>query len=160
VDINMLEDFSNITNLCYLIRGDEVLLIMKKRGLGVGKWNGPGGKVQGDETIEQATTREVEEETGYLATALDSVGFIEFIWPPEKEKYNQRCHIYLCHKFSGELKETEECLPQWFKINQIPLDQMWPADRCWFPEVLAGKSVKKRFFYNNNIEIEKMEEIK
>ena len=43
-----------ITNLVFILRGDEVLLAMKKRGLGVGKWNGPGGKVKGKETPEEA----------------------------------------------------------------------------------------------------------
>lgn len=34
-----------------------VLLGMKKRGFGAGKWNGFGGKVQPGETIEEAARR-------------------------------------------------------------------------------------------------------
>ncbi len=49
------------TNLVFILRGDEVLLAMKKRGLGTGKWNGPGGKVKGKETPEEAAIRETEE---------------------------------------------------------------------------------------------------
>jgi 8-oxo-dGTP pyrophosphatase MutT (NUDIX family) len=44
--------------LGYLVRGDEVLMAMKKRGFGVGKWNGTGGKLQPGETVEEAMIRE------------------------------------------------------------------------------------------------------
>jgi 8-oxo-dGTP diphosphatase len=37
-------------NLCFVTRGDEVLLIHKKRGLGAGKINGPGGRIEPGET--------------------------------------------------------------------------------------------------------------
>ena len=37
---------------------DKVLLAMKKRGFGAGKWNGVGGKVKDGETIKQAAIRE------------------------------------------------------------------------------------------------------
>ncbi|MDR0650832.1 MAG: NUDIX domain-containing protein [Candidatus Peribacteria bacterium] len=40
----------------------QLLLAMKKRGFGVGKWSGPGGKVEEGESISQAAVREVEEE--------------------------------------------------------------------------------------------------
>ena len=42
--------------LVFVRREDEVLLIRKKRGLGEGKINGPGGKVDEGETIEEAAT--------------------------------------------------------------------------------------------------------
>ena len=35
----------------------EVLLGMKKRGFGQGRWNGFGGKVQAGETVEDAAIR-------------------------------------------------------------------------------------------------------
>ena len=34
--------------ICLLRKNDEVLLAMKKRGFGVGKWNGVGGKVKAE----------------------------------------------------------------------------------------------------------------
>ncbi|HEY5036239.1 MAG TPA: NUDIX domain-containing protein, partial [Chthoniobacterales bacterium] len=45
-------------NLCFIVRGDEVLLIRKKRGFGAGKINGPGGKVEPGETALGAALRE------------------------------------------------------------------------------------------------------
>ena len=34
------------TNLCFLLKDGKVLLGMKKRGFGAGKWNGFGGKLK------------------------------------------------------------------------------------------------------------------
>jgi len=66
---------NNIKNLCYLINNQgEVLLQFKRRGFGVGKWNGPGGKVETGEELEQAVIREVKEETGLEASDLKKNG--------------------------------------------------------------------------------------
>ena len=46
----------------FLIRENQVLLAMKKRGFGEGKWNGVGGKLDPGETVEQALVRECQEE--------------------------------------------------------------------------------------------------
>ncbi len=43
--------------LVFLVDDDRVLLGMKKRGFGAGKWNGFGGKVEPGETIEEAAIR-------------------------------------------------------------------------------------------------------
>ena len=47
--------------LCPLIKDDQILLAMKKRGFGVGKWNGVGGKVEKGEEIIDAAIREIKE---------------------------------------------------------------------------------------------------
>ena len=43
----------------------RVLLGMKKRGFGVGKWNGFGGKLHANETMVECAARELHEESGY-----------------------------------------------------------------------------------------------
>jgi len=152
--------FSYTTNLCYLIDDqNQVLLIMKKKGLGQGKWNGPGGKVKDDENIEQAVMREVEEETGYKPIKPKHLGYIEFIWPNNKNENNQHCDIFLTHEFEGEIKESDESLPQWWEIDKIPYDRMWPDDIYWLPEALAGQEIKYRFFFDENNNYLKHEKI-
>ncbi|HDQ23141.1 MAG TPA: 8-oxo-dGTP diphosphatase [Candidatus Uhrbacteria bacterium] len=142
--------FNYLTNLCYLLNDqNQVLLIMKKKGFGAGRWNGPGGKVKAGETPKQAAVREVEEETGYKPINLINLGFIEFIWPHQPEN-NQVCYIFITKKFSGELCESEECLPQWWDIDKIPLEQMWPDDVYWLPNALQGEKTLYRFFFDEN----------
>ena len=53
-----------ILTLCIIHQHSKILLGMKKRGHGVGKWNGFGGKVEKGETIEEAARRETKEEAG------------------------------------------------------------------------------------------------
>jgi ADP-ribose pyrophosphatase YjhB (NUDIX family) len=151
---------SKVTTLCYIIRNnEEVLLVMKKRDFGQGKWNGPGGKVKENEDLEQAAAREVLEEVGLEIKKPKPLGFIEFIWPKTKKDWNQRCYIYLVKEFSGQLAESDECRPQWFAFDQIPYDQMWPDDHHWYPQMLTGKGIKKRCFFDENGAIIKFEEI-
>lgn len=56
--------------LCFLTRGDDVLLLHRAKPPNQGLWNGVGGKCQPGETPLQSVLREVAEETGYhLPTA-------------------------------------------------------------------------------------------
>lgn len=48
---------NKLLTLVLVVQPGRVLLGMKKRGFGAGKWNGFGGKVQPGETIEQAARR-------------------------------------------------------------------------------------------------------
>src|SRR3989338_6433965 len=67
-----------ILTLCLVQKDGRVLLGMKKRGFGMGKWNGFGGKVDAGETVEEAAKRELFEEAGI------SVVNIEKMWPDDK----------------------------------------------------------------------------
>lgn len=51
-----------VLTLCIVHQNSKVLLVMKKRGFGSGRWNGFGGKVSLEETIEAAAKRELKEE--------------------------------------------------------------------------------------------------
>ena len=46
-----------VLTLAFIRDGDRLLLGMKKRGFGAGKWNGFGGKVDPGETILQGAVR-------------------------------------------------------------------------------------------------------
>jgi len=144
------------TTLCILIRQnkdeDEVLLAMKKRGFGVGKWNGVGGKIdpaKGDRNVVDATIRESEEEIGVKISGLEKVAILKFRFPyiSKEEKWDQDVHVFLAKLWQGEPVESEEMLPQWFKIKEIPFDKMWDDDRIWLPQVLAGKKLKADFIF-------------
>lgn len=148
--------FTNITNLCFVRRRgdpssrerrDEVLLIMKKRGFGRGKWNAPGGKVRPGEDPEAAAVREVREETGVTPVGLKHHGIIEFVFDGQPLS-NNRCHIYTARGFTGELRESEEARPEWFPVGELPFDKMWEDDRYWVPLAISGKNISLRFLFN------------
>ena len=56
----------------------QVLLGMKKRGFGKGRWNGFGGKMAVGETIEDAARRELREEAGITVKNFEKLGIIDF----------------------------------------------------------------------------------
>lgn len=133
--------------LVFLLREDEILLAMKKRGFSVGKWNGVGGKVDSTETIIDAAVREVREEIGVALqpSDLQETGSLDFHFTGKTE-WDQVIKVFVVKNYSGaEPIETEEMRPQWFKIGDIPYSEMWSDDRIWLPEVLQGQSVRYAF---------------
>lgn len=126
---------------------EKILLGLKKRGFGMGRWNGFGGKVERGETIAQAAARELREEAGIEAVNLRPRGIITFTF--EKEESNElEVNIFTISEFVGELIETEEMKPQWFKHSEIPYEDMWADDPHWLPLVLQGKNVKGHFHFD------------
>lgn len=116
---------------------------MKKRGFGVGKYHSFGGKVNSGETVEEATLREFQEESGLCSKQehLKKMAEIDFYFP-YKPEWDQTVHVYTISTFFGEPQETEEMAYQWFHKNEIPYHQMWDDDKYWLPLVLEGKCLK------------------
>lgn len=135
-----------ILTLCIPIKDDKVLLGIKKRGFGVGRWNGFGGKLEEGETIEQGTIREVFEEVGIENGILEKMGILEFSF--ENEDNVLEVHIFKLTDFTGEPIETEEMRPTWFLFDEIPFSQMWSDDEYWFPLLLQNKLFKGYFLFD------------
>ncbi|AAL64062.1 8-oxo-dGTP diphosphatase [Pyrobaculum aerophilum] len=140
----------SLETLLYLIQGERVLLILKKRGLGKGLFNGVGGKVKPGETPEQAVVREAEEEIGVKPIQLSWRGLLEF-WNLENGQVESihYVHVYVSEKYVGEPRESDEAAPLWFEKGNIPYDRMWEDDRLWLPVVLDGKRVYGKFEFED-----------
>lgn len=133
--------------LLYVVKNDNILLIFKKKGLGAGKWNGPGGKIKDNETPMEAAVREIIEETGISPTNTKKCGELEFFWGNNPTAFI-KAHIFISSDCAGTLMETDEALPKWFKISEIPYSQMWSDDFHWMPLMLQGKNFKGKFFFD------------
>lgn len=140
-----------LTTLCFLQTETDILLAMKKRGFGAGKLNGIGGKVQGDETPEQALVREAFEEIEVTLEEdkLEKVAILHFSFDAKPE-WNQECHVYFISEWEGEPTETEEMRPEWCSKDALPFDKMWQDDVHWLPKVLAGEKVRCHFVFNED----------
>lgn len=134
-----------ILTLCIVHQGNRVLLGMKKRGFGMGRWNGFGGKVEKGETIEETMRRETFEEAGIDVSEAEKVGILEFEFQGNPEILET--HIFRAEKFVGEPTEGEEMKPQWFGIDKIPFKSMWAADMHWIPLFLEGKKFQGKVLF-------------
>jgi mutator protein MutT len=139
--------------LLFLVKNDEVLLAMKKRGFGQGRWNGVGGKAESNESIEEAMIRECQEEIEVTPVIYEKAAEITFNEYHNEVKKQLYVHVFLCQDWQGEPVETEEMAPRWFKISDLPLAQMWPDDEYWLPLVLEGKKLKAEFSLDENDDI-------
>lgn len=135
-----------ILTLCLIHQHPQILLGMKKRGFGSGRWNGFGGKLAEGETIEDAAKRELLEEASIVADELEKVAIMEFAF--QNDPKILETHLFRINKHSGEPKETEEMNPKWFHVDTIPFSDMWPDDKFWMPYFLAGKKFKGKFLFD------------
>lgn len=138
-----------VHTLVLLLKDDSICLAIKKRGFGINKWNGFGGKVEEGETIEQAAVREVNEES--LSTVqennLDKIAITNFFFEDGK---HLEVHTYVCRSWDGEPQETEEMRPEWFAFEDIPYGAMWTPDKVWIPRVLAGEKLFGEVYFNSD----------
>jgi 8-oxo-dGTP diphosphatase len=139
--------------VCYLMRRradgrDEVLLGRKKKGLGVGKYVAPGGKVEPGEGIRDAMVREVLEEVGLdVAVAdLSPRGLLTYLFP-HRPAWSQQSSVFVTRTWSGLERESDELAPEWFPLDELPLESMWDDAKHWLPAALAGERVDATFSF-------------
>jgi 8-oxo-dGTP diphosphatase len=133
--------------LVFVLRGDEILLIRKLRGLGAGKINGPGGRVEPGESYIDCAKREVEEELCVTPLGLEERGELRFQF---LDGYSIHGFVFLASGCSGEPTATDEAIPVWTDKRNIPYDQMWADDRLWLPLLLDGKRFRGRFVFDGD----------
>ena len=145
------KSYEEIKNIC---------LAMKKRGFGMNRWNGVGGKVdEQNETIEEAARREVKEEILVDVNDLNKVAELSFYFP-HNPAWDQMVHVYLSENWEGEPKESDEMKPEWFSANELLFQDMWPDDIFWLPKVVKGNLIKAMFkFGEKDVVLDKKVEI-
>lgn len=133
-----------LATLIFIIQDGRVLLIEKKRGLGAGKINGPGGKIEAGETPLQAIIRETQEELVITPHDPVKIGELRFSM---SDCPDILCHVFRSQGFTGTPTETDEAVPRWTALDAIPYQQMWEDDRHWLPLVLEQKPFRGSFVF-------------
>ncbi len=125
-----------------MVRNNEVLLGLKKRGFGAGKFTGFGGKIEAGEDVKTAAGRELLEETGLIVAErdLEAYGRLTFLFP-HQPSWSQVVHLFPVEKWTGKVVETAEMQPCWLSQNDLPWAQMWQDAPLWLPLVLVGERV-------------------
>lgn len=142
-----------MTTLLLVIKDEQILLAQKKRSFGEGKFNGVGGKVEVGETIEEAMIRETKEEIGIVPidyTQRATIYFDEYV---KGEQMQVVMNLFVAKDFEGQLQESDEMRPEWFALDNIPFEKMFPDDKLWLPILLEGKNFEGYFKFDENFNL-------
>lgn len=133
--------------LVFIVKDGSILLIRKKRGLGAGKINGPGGRLEPGEDPLQGAIRETQEELRITPTGLAKRGENRFQFT---DGYSIHVHIFSATGLEGQPTETSEARPLWFPVGRIPYEEMWEDDYLWIPHVLNGVTFTGRYIFHGD----------
>ncbi len=133
--------------LVFVVKQGSILLIRKKRGLGAGKINGPGGRLEPGEAPIDGAIREAQEEL--LITPLElrysGENLFQFV-----DGYSIHVHVFKASDYEGEPTETDEAVPLWAPLDAIPYHDMWEDDELWLPLVLQGVVFSGRYIFDGD----------
>lgn len=122
------------TTLCYITRGDEVLMlhrVKKEKDINKDKWIGVGGKFEGMESPDECLLREVYEETGLTLTSWVCRGVVTFVTDTPDGPFGEFMYLFTADGFEGTLKSCDEGDLQW--VSRAFLDDLpkWEGDRIF-----------------------------
>ena len=128
--------------LMFVRNGGDVLLIRKLRGIGAGKINAPGGKIDFGETPLQSAIRETQEEVKITPINPRKMGELCFAMTDMPDIF---VHVFTASEHEGTAVETAEAIPMWTPRYQIPYELMWEDDEHWLPRMLEGGTFRAKF---------------
>ena len=126
------------STLCYITRGDEVLMlhrVKKKNDINKDKWIGIGGKFENEESPDECLLREAKEETGLTLTSWKCRGVVTFLNTDCDGEY---MYLFTADGFEGQLKECDEGDLQWISrdfLNSLP---KWEGDQIFLDLLWQG----------------------
>ncbi len=102
-----------------VLRNESILLGLRKNSFSAGNWGLPGGHVDFRESLEGAAARELEEETGLKAHALEFTNLMNH--PFEESHYVLVNFNAVGVEGEPELREPDKCEKwEWFALNALP----------------------------------------
>lgn len=134
--------------LVFVVKDERMLLIRKKRGLGAGKINAPGGRLEPGEAPREGVIREAREELHITPRGLSYAGENQFQFV---DGYSIHVHVFKAEDYEGTPTETDEAAPIWSRVDAIPYDEMWEDDRLWIPHVLEGARFFGRYLFDDDV---------
>ena len=108
-------------------RDNRVLLAQRPQGKTLaGLWEFPGGKLNVNETPEQALVRELKEELG-IGVCLECLAPFTFA-SHTYETFHLLMPLYVCRNWEGEITPREGQVLKWVRPNALTDYPMPPAD--------------------------------
>ncbi len=116
-----------------VVRGGEVITIVPVKRAGDGRrvLGLPKGHPDGDETPEQAATREVAEETGVQAELVEELGDVEYDYERGGRRIHKVVRFFLFEYRSGDLADHDHEIEEarWMALTQAAHELTFPGER-------------------------------
>jgi 8-oxo-dGTP diphosphatase len=103
-----------------------------------GKWNGLGGKMEKNESPEEAIKREVFEESGLKIENPTLKGIITY--PETNNETETIVFVFTATEFTGDLIECNEGDLEWINTKDITKLNLWKGDLLFLP-LLKDKGI-------------------
>lgn len=108
--------------IAVVIENGRALLVRRANPPDAGLWGYPGGKIEYGETVSEAAIRELREETGVEAEALDVITTLDILVRAEDGAVAQHYILIaiLCRWLSGEPIAADDALEAgWFALDDL-----------------------------------------
>lgn len=128
---------------------DKILLGKNLRSfldIGIGLWSGFGGKIEPGESMSDCLCRELCEECGIHPIGFLEIGTLKWTWVDKLIAHDVL--VYLILDWTGNPVNSDEMLPRWFNVAEIPYNKMWQCSRFYFPALLRLKAFQGSFNYS------------
>jgi 8-oxo-dGTP pyrophosphatase MutT (NUDIX family) len=115
------------------VRGDEVAVIVPKKLSPEGRrvLALPKGHPDEGETMEEAATREVREETGLEAELIEKLGDVEYWYQRKGRRILKKVTFYLFEYRSGSVEDHDDEIEEarWMPLEQAARELSFPGER-------------------------------
>ena len=91
----------------------------------------PKGHPDGDETPEQAATREVREEAGVVAELVERLGDVAYSYQRKGQRVDKRVRFFLFRYVSGSTDDHDHEIEEarWMPLEQAARELSFPGER-------------------------------
>lgn len=99
----------------------------------------PKGHLDGEETAEQAATREVLEETGVRAEMVAPIGEVRYWYVREGQRISKSVHFFLFSYLDGDVADHDDEVleARWLAVEQARDELTYPGERGMLDRALA-----------------------
>lgn len=104
--------------------GDKIFITQRGYGEFKDMWEFPGGKIEPNESRENALIREIKEELDTIVNIEKYLTTVEYSYP----NFHLIMHCYICTVKKGELKLLEHEAAKWILVSELDSTDFLPAD--------------------------------
>lgn len=120
----------------------ELVVIKKNGGPYINRYDLPGGSLEDGESLSDAISREITEETGLVATSIEQLGTTSFKYPWLYERWTLNQHICVFYRVREASGNLQSAVPQFIGQDSLgavrmPLQELSLANSS--PLVLKAK---------------------